>query len=126
MMKFHIEGGIQYMVPLTLLFLLNLGLTVYALMLVIQKKHVSVKLVEMIRHIAGIALAWGVLSTVIGLSAAFGSLSEMNESLPSNVIMGGMKVALITALYGLIIFVVSLTGYTGIKALLKTDVTSEP
>jgi biopolymer transport protein ExbB/TolQ len=48
---------------------------------------------------------------------AFGDLERMKETLPFNVIMGGLKVALITTLYGLIIFLISLFSFIGLKAL---------
>ena len=107
------------MFPLTLLFLTNLVLIGLVLFSTIQKKKVNPNLLETIRQLGGLALAWGVFSTVIGLFFAFGSLEELKNTVPFEVIMGGLKVALITALYGLLIFIVSLIAFIGLRVLNK-------
>ena len=117
MYDIYVSGGVQYMHLITLIFLINLGLIVYVLITKLQKKKINQNTLEAIRQLGGLALAWGVFSTVIGLFFAFGDLEQMKETLPFNVIMGGLKVALITALYGLIIFLISLVSFIGLRAL---------
>jgi len=46
----------------------------------------------------------------------------MEETLPLNVIMGGLKVGLITVIYGLIIFLISLAAFIGLQAWNKNSV----
>jgi hypothetical protein len=112
MLDLHIEGGTTYMVPLTLLLLTNVGVIIFVLISKTQNKKFWL---EAIRQIGGLALVWGVFSTIVGFYQAFGDLSRMKEPLPFHVIMGGMKVALITALYGLAIFIISLIVFFGLK-----------
>jgi MotA/TolQ/ExbB proton channel family. len=120
-MYYHIEGGIEYMSVLSILFITNLVLIGYALYLRYMKHVDHQKLIAPIHHVSLIALVWGALSTAIGLFFAFGSLAESEVSLPPNVIMGGMKVALITAIYGMIIFVISRLGLLLLRPSAKTQ-----
>jgi len=119
MYEIHLVGGMQFMAPLTLILLINLGLIGFVLFAIIQKKSTNSKTLELIRQLGGLALAWGVFSTVVGLFFAFGALEEMKDTVPFEVIMGGLKVALITALYGMIIFLISLVAYIGLNFLNK-------
>jgi hypothetical protein len=111
MLDLHIEGGPTFMIPLTLLLLTNLGIIFFVLV----SKQTKTFLLEAIWHIGWLALVWGIFSTIIGFYQAFGDLSTMKEPLPLYIIMGGLKVALITALYGLIIFLISLLAYMSLK-----------
>ena len=123
MLKFiyeiHLVGGLCFIFPRALLLLINIGLIGFVLIRTIQKKKNNSAILELIRQVGGLALAWGVFSTVIGLFFAFGALEEMKDTIPFEVIMGGLKVALITALYGMIIFIISLAAYIGLSTLNK-------
>ena len=109
-MNLHAEGGMEYMAPLSIMFLailIMMGLAFYSK----YAKHTDPsKLTFAIHHVSLIALVWGMLGTAIGLFYAFGALSQMETVLPFNIIMGGLRVALITALYGMIIFIVARVG----------------
>lgn len=115
MNNIHVEGGIQYMAPLSLLLLINLGIIVASSISAATKKQISPVWLETIKQIGGLAFVWGTFSTLIGFYAAFDDLSKMTETLPFNVIMGGLKVALITVVYGAIICTISLLAYVGLK-----------
>lgn len=115
MNNIHIEGGIQYMVPLSLMLLINLGLIAASSISAVTKKQINPGWLEAIKQIGGLAFVWGTFSTLIGFYAAFDDLSKMTETLPFNVIMGGLKVALITVLYGSIICTISLLAFLGLK-----------
>ncbi|MBL7858579.1 MAG: MotA/TolQ/ExbB proton channel family protein [Cyclobacteriaceae bacterium] len=106
-LDFHREGGMIYMAPLTIIFLINLGLIFYGFYVKMQHKAIQERLLETIKQLSGFALAFGAFGTLIGLFFAFGSLSEMSEALPLSTIMGGLKVAMYTTLYGFIIFIVT-------------------
>ncbi|MBK5280264.1 MAG: MotA/TolQ/ExbB proton channel family protein [Bacteroidia bacterium] len=111
----HIEGGPPFMFPLLLLFVINIGIFIYILISLIQKKQFNPKWLEAIKQIGGLAAAYGTFGTLIGLFFAFDALEEMEEMIPLQVIMGGLKVALVTVLYGLIIFCLSLLAYIILK-----------
>ena len=103
------------MFPLLLLFALNISIFVYILIAMIQKRQFNPKWLEAIKQIGGLAAAYGTFGTLIGLFFAFDALEAMKEMIPLQVIMGGLKVALVTVLYGLIIFCLSLLAYIILK-----------
>ena len=111
----HIEGGPPFMFPLLLLLIINIGIFIYVLIAMIQKKQFNPKWLEAIKQIGGLAAAYGTFGTLIGLFFAFDALEALEVMIPLQVIMGGLKVALITVLYGLIIFCLSLLAYIILK-----------
>ncbi len=117
MYDIYVSGGAPFMHLLSLILFTNLGLIIFVLISKLQKKNFNRNLLEAIRQLGGLALAWGVFSTVVGLFFAFDDLAGMKETLPLYVIMGGLKVALITILYGLIIFMISLISFIGLKSM---------
>ncbi len=111
----HIEGGPPYMFPLSFLLIVNICIFIYVVVAVIQKKELNSKWLEAIKQIGGLAAAWGTFSTIIGLFYAFDALEASQEIIPFQVIMGGLKVAVITVLWGLIIYCLSLLAYIILK-----------
>ena len=111
----YIAGGVQYMHPLTLLLLTNLGILGYFIFLKTKGRVRAPKWVEAIKHVSGVALAYGTFGTLVGFFQAFDALEHMDTVLPFQVIMGGLKVALINILYGLIIFFISMVCYIVLK-----------
>lgn len=115
--EYHIMGGIEYMTPIFIMFLINICLIIYVSINLVKKKAVNPKLLEGIKHIAGFAAVWGTFSTIIGLFQAFGALEQSEEIIPFQIIMGGLKVGLITVLYGLIVYCISQMAYIIFKLL---------
>jgi hypothetical protein len=118
MIELHLQGGLEYMLPLTVLLIILIGLIAYVGYYLAIGKMISAKWLETIKHTGMLALAWGVLSTVIGLSFIFKSLQTLKVAPPLEVIMGGLQALLIALLYALIIFIISLAAYLLLK--LKT------
>jgi hypothetical protein len=112
--ELHNEGGIVFMLPLSLLLIINIGLIIYSIFRLSQRRDVS-KYVEAVRQIGVLAAVFGALSTIIGLFEAFGALSRGTQVWPFQVIMGGMRVAVITVIYGLFIFCLSMLSYIILK-----------
>jgi hypothetical protein len=113
--NFHIEGGKVFMVPLTLLFTINIFIFFHVLSAIIRKKEIHTNWLESIKQIGGLAAAWGTWSTILGLFQAFDALENSPEVIPFPVICGGLKVASLTVLYGLAIYCISLLAYITIK-----------
>jgi len=111
----YIAGGVNYMHPITLLFLFNLGVMAYVIINLLKKNSIDVKWIETIKHVGGIAVAAGTFGTLVGLFVAFDVLEATKEIIPFQVIMGGLKVALINILYGLIVFFISMLVYVTMK-----------
>lgn len=115
--EFHYIGGMPFMTPMSIVLIIIIGLIILT---VVRGQGASSKWVEAIKQLGGFALAWGAFSTLVGLYQAFSDLSQMKEMLPLNYIMGGLKVALITTLYGFGIFLFSQVALIVLK-LKKTD-----
>ncbi|HNP78312.1 MAG: MotA/TolQ/ExbB proton channel family protein [Cyclobacteriaceae bacterium] len=113
--EFHLTGGIVFMVPITLMFVILLGIAAFVVLSQLQKKTIGDYWLESIKQIGGLAAVWGTWSTLIGLFQAFGALEAAKDVIPFPVICGGMKVALITVLYGLAVYCVALFLYIIIK-----------
>lgn len=109
--ELYVQGGAPFMHPITLVFLANLIVIILIIMRLIQKKQIHSKWIEAIKQLGGLASVLGAFGTIIGFYYAFSSLEAMTETLPLNIISGGVKVALITVLYGLIVHIISLSAY---------------
>ena len=108
-------GGGVYMHPLTLLFLFNIGVIGYIIFCKMNRKTLHSAWIETLKHVSGLAVAFGTFGTLVGLFIAFNALESSETIIPFQVIMGGLKVALINVLYGLIIFFVSMLAYIALK-----------
>lgn len=113
--ELYIAGGVVFMHAVSIPFIANLVLIIITILQIVQKKNVNQKLIEMGKQLGGLALALGVFGTVIGLFQAFGALENSKDIIPFQVIMGGLKVAIITVLYGLIAYFISIVAYIILK-----------
>lgn len=112
MTQFLVEGGIVFMSILTLLFLLILGLTVYAAILAFGKYGSLIARIPLIvghiRSVALFALAFAVFSQIIGLVDIFDYLAGIDGGVSSSVLIQGIKITFHPTLYGLIIYLASI------------------
>ncbi len=113
--ELHYEGGIIFMTPLSILLLANILIVGYILSSLLKKRQYHQNWLEAIKQIGGLAAVWGVFGTILGLFQAFDALEAMKEMISFQMLMGGLKVAVITALYGLSIFCVSMLVYIIVK-----------
>lgn len=102
------------MLPLDLIILINTGLLVYSLYRLALHEKLE-RPVELMRHLGGLALAYGTFGTLVGLFMALKALEEIKEALPLHIISGGLKVGLIGVLYGLIIYMITMASYIFLK-----------
>ena len=116
--QLHNDGGPIFMTPLSILLTINIGLVIYSIFRLSQKRDV-LKFIEAVRQIGVLAAAFGAASTILGLFEAFSWLASHEEGSSFQVIMGGMRVAVITAMYGLFIFCLSLLSYIVLKLFSK-------
>ena len=116
--ELHNDGGTIFMIPLSALLTINIGLIIFCIFRLTQKKD-TLKLVEAVRQIGVLAVAFGAACTILGLFEAFSWLASHQEGSSFQVIMGGMRVAVITAMYGLFIFCLSLLSYIVLKLFSK-------
>ena len=92
MFKFFVDGGWTFMKVLTVL----LAAIFFA----------AWKAPRWVKEIGSFALAFGFFGTILGLLQMFDALS--GGTIPQEVICAGLKVNLITLIYGIIIYLVSL------------------
>lgn len=116
LLEMHLVGGVVYMTPVTLLLLVDIGIIFYIIFFRVKKKDVNAQLMESIRHLGGAAAAYGTFGTLVGFFLAFDALSNSREIIGFQIIMGGLKVALMPVIYGLLVFFLSLIAYVVLKA----------
>ena len=91
--ELFVEGGILFMGILTILLI---GIIVSYF-----------KYPKKVKLLGNISLAVGVLGSFIGLASAFIFIQQVGDVSPS-VLAGGLKVAFISTMYGLVIYIFSL------------------
>ena len=97
-MNILIEGGIVFMLPLLILLITVIVLFVKGL------KNNTDKNRKLLNSIGLFSLVFGVLGFVIGLTGALEAIAANQASISSQVLAGGLKVALISPTFGMIIF----------------------
>jgi hypothetical protein len=113
----HLEGGAVYITPLTFLFVINIGIFIYVSISLAQKKSFNIIWLEALRQIGILILALGAFGTVVGFLHMFDALESMKETLPLQVISGGVKVALLAVIYGLVLFSITQAAYIILKVI---------
>lgn len=103
------EGGPSFMYPMLFMLLICIALIVYTFV----KGDVQGKLKKLISHISLFALVWGFLGMMVGLIAAFDAISKAT-AIDSGVLAGGLKIGLLSPLFGMIIFLIARLGLIGL------------
>lgn len=75
-------------------------------------KETALLKIEQGRSIGLFAMIFGILGQLIGLYGAFSSLVETSNVSPA-IIYAGLKVSMVTTLYGLIIYLIALSLWFG-------------
>ncbi len=113
--ELHEQGGWIFNLPIDVIAIINIGLIGYLLFNHFTKKNIPEKPLNLLKHFSGLAVAAGAFGTLAGLFQAFSALEQIKEGLPFNVISGGLRVALINILYGLIVYMLSMIAFIGFK-----------
>ncbi len=104
-------GGTLFMSILTILFVLMLTYSVFSLISILNNKNEEVlKIRSRLSHIKSIGLfsvVTGILGQLIGLYTAFSAIEKAADISPA-LIYGGIKISMITTLYGIIIYLISI------------------
>ncbi len=102
---FFRDGGVFITYPILVFLLINLILWIRAY----TREDYREKGLSLIAHISWFALAWGYLGRTIGLIGAFDKVAAAGDIAPS-LLAGGLKMALLGPLFGLIVFLLSRLG----------------
>lgn len=100
-------GGVLFMSILTIEFAVVLFFAVKSW----NKKDGKTSMIKSSGLLAAIT---GILGQLIGLFSAFEAIQQMGSVSPA-ILAGGLKVSMITTLYGIIIYILSLLFSLGIK-----------
>ena len=100
------EGGALFMSLVLICLLISIYFTVKSLLNIKTNIEISKKMLKHISDSGTLGLALGVMGAFIGLITAFDVLEATGEADPS-IIAGGLKVALLSPLFGLFTFSVS-------------------
>ena len=100
------EGGVLFMSLILICLLISIYFLVKYLLNIKTNIEVSKKMLKHISDSGALGLALGFMGAFIGLITAFDVLEATGEADPS-IIAGGLKVALLSPLFGLFTFSVS-------------------
>ena len=101
-------GGPLFMGILTIIFILVIAqATKISFSNSDESLEKKFKAVGLLKSLGVLALVVGILGQLIGLFSAFQAM-ETTQNISTSMLAGGLKVSLITTLYGMIIFIVSL------------------
>ena len=102
---------------LTLILLVNIVLAIYFAIMILngksQGKDQSGNRISLIKSVGLFAFVVGVFAQLIGLYSAFSAIQEMGDISPG-LVAGGLRVSMITNLYGIAIFLLSYLMWFGL------------
>ena len=101
-----LEGGALFMFLILICLLMSIFFTVKSILKIKTDKEVSKKILKHISDSGTLGLALGVMGAFLGLISAFDVLEASGGAEPA-IIAGGLKVALLSPLFGLLTFSVS-------------------
>ena len=101
-----LEGGALFMSLILFCLLISIYFTAKSVLNIKNNIDVSRKMLKHINDTAVLALALGVMSAFIGLISAFDVLEASGGAEPA-IIAGGLKIALLSPLFGLFTFCIS-------------------
>ncbi len=103
-------GGTLFMGILTIMLFIVVALSIYFFYLISRKEYkdlgLTIKRLKFIKTTGIYALVTGILGQMIGLYSAFSHIEAANDVAPG-ILAGGLKISMITTIYGMIIFLVS-------------------
>ena len=113
-----LEGGALFMSLILICLLLSIFFTVKSVFNIKTNIEVSKKMLKLISVSGSLGLALGVMGAFIGLITAFDVLEASGGAEPT-IIAGGLKVALLSPLFGLFTFSVSRLSILILRIILK-------
>lgn len=106
MLKLFSQGGLLFMGVLTLTLLSLLTIFIMAIIKKGEEKQLN-QSVQWLKSIGTLGLVIGILGQLIGLFSALSTI-EISQGISPVILLGGLKVSLITTLYGLLIYIIYL------------------
>ena len=111
MFRLFYEGGPLFMGILTTVLFLMLAIAIVNLILIIRKDYKdlaeTIRRLKYIKSLGLFAFVAGCMGQLLGLYQGLGVIEEAGGSISPGLLAGGLKISLITPLYGMLIFLVS-------------------
>ena len=104
------DGGLLFTLPITLLFLLIIVMFILAF----NKRNENKKMISLIASIAWFTIAWAYLGRTIGMIQSFDAIAAVGEITPK-IVAPGIKMIIVSPLFGLITFVIAQIGIIVLK-----------
>ncbi len=101
-----LEGGVLFMSLILICLLMSIFFTIKSILKINSDKETSKTILKHISDSGTLGLALGIMGAFLGLVSAFDVLEASGAAEPS-IIAGGLKVALLSPLFGLFTFSVS-------------------
>jgi len=116
-------GGPLFMGTLTIIFICMIAVAgVNSISLFkgdMDDKATAARKLAYIKSVGLFALIIGILGQLIGLFSAFEAIESMNVDVSPSLLAGGFKVSMITTLYGMVIYAISILIWFGLSVVLK-------
>ena len=125
MLDLLFQGGPLFMGILTILFFIIIflsiknGVKLFGNSTPDQANYLSK--IKLIKSIGLLALIIGILGQLIGLYSAFSVMEGLEEGISTAILAGGLRVSMITTIYGVIIYVTSLLIWMGLRSKIGTQ-----
>ncbi|SFS58965.1 MotA/TolQ/ExbB proton channel family protein [Lutibacter maritimus] len=108
------EGGPLFMYTTLFLLIVILALLITGFV----KPTTREKIITLVSSISLFALVWGFLGQMIGLIEAFDAIQAMGDISPA-LLAGGLKVAILSPLFGMFVFLIARVGIIILNILKK-------
>ncbi|HOO83302.1 MAG TPA: MotA/TolQ/ExbB proton channel family protein [Prolixibacteraceae bacterium] len=119
MFKHLIEGGVSFMLPVYVLYAVNLTLVIILITNFFRKQiRNAKKLTEAILFFGSLAFLIGLLGQAVGIMAALDAIETAGD-VSLGLMAGGFKVTMIVPMYGFMLFILSLIVWFIFRALNK-------
>lgn len=110
------EGGPFFMSLILICLILALVFLVLGFLSVKKDLNKSKKMTDLASDVSILGLVFGLLGSIIGMITAFDAIGAIGD-VSTSVMAGGLKIALLTTLFGAITFILPRIGIIILKAL---------
>lgn len=118
LMSFFDEGGPLMMSLILICLILSVIFLIRGFISVKSNQNLSKRMLQLASDASLLGMVLGFFGSILGLTSAFDSVQAMGNAEPS-MFAGGLKVSLITSLFGLLTFIIGRIGILILRGLQK-------
>lgn len=116
------KAGGPYMNLISIWAVVTLLLTVYKIVTIVNKKGINQKFINLILMSGALALAFGFLSQIVGITEALVAIREAADISPQ-IVLEGALISFYAPIWGFIVFIFSIFVYFILKEIVKVKKT---